>query len=252
MDLITNIDKKSVREKEGVHIAFPFAVPGGQLRYDVANGIVRPEADQLSGACKNFFSVQSWVDISNGEYGVTWATTNAPLIEIGSITAEQPWMKTISPSSSIYSYVMNNYWHTNYKADQEGPVTFRYSIRPHAAFRASDAAKFGAERRQPLVVIPKSSSLPLASLMKLSSSDVLVSSIKPIAGGHSWLAHFYNPTGSTQKVNLQWKNGASINIRPSDAAADPGDPVQAVELAPFDSAYFVISPREDAAHADRP
>ena len=252
VDLITNIDKKPVREKEGVHIAFPFAVPGGQLRYDVATGIVRPEADQLSGSCKNFFSVQSWVDISNGEYGVTWATTNAPLIEIGSITAEQPWMKTISPSSSIYSYVMNNYWHTNYKADQEGSVTFSYSIRPHAAFRASDAAKFGAEQRQPLVVAAMSSSSPLASLMKLSSSEVLVSSIKPIARGHSWLAHFYNPTGSTQKVNLQWKNGASINIRPSDAAADPGDPVQAVELAPFDSAYFVISPREDAAHADHP
>ena len=252
VDLIVNIDKKSVREKEGVHIAFPFSVPEGQLRYDVANSIVRPEADQLPGACKNFFSVQSWVDISNREYGVTWATTNAPLIEIGGITAEQPWMKTISPSSSIYSYVMNNYWHTNYKADQEGTVTFSYSIRPHAAFGASDAAKFGAERRQPLVVAPASSSSPLASLMKLSSSEVLVSSIKPIAGGHNWLAHFYNPTESARKVNLQWGNEVPVNIRSSNAAADSGDPVKAIELAPFDSAYFVISQSENAPHAVRP
>ena len=71
LDLTTNIDKKSVRDKEGTHIAFPFFVPEGQLRYDVANGIVRPETDQLQGACRNFFSVQSWVDISNRKYGVT-------------------------------------------------------------------------------------------------------------------------------------------------------------------------------------
>ena len=124
LDLITNIDKLPVRDKEGVHIAFPFAVPGGQLRYDVADAFVRPETDQLAGACKNFFSVESWVDISNSDYGVTWASANAPLVEIGAITAEQLWMKSIEPSSTIYSYVMNNYWHTNYKADQEGPVTF--------------------------------------------------------------------------------------------------------------------------------
>jgi alpha-mannosidase len=152
VDLITNIDKRSVREKESVHISFPFSVRDGQLRYDVANGIVRPEIDQLAGACKNFFSVQSWVDVSNDQHGITWATANAPLIEIGAITAEQPWMKSITPSTLIFSYVMNNYWHTNYKADQEGPVTFTYSLLPHAEFRASDAAQFGIERRQPFIV----------------------------------------------------------------------------------------------------
>ena len=91
------------------------------------------------------------MDISNREFGVTWATANAPLVEIGEITTEQPWMKSIKTSSSIYSYVMNNYWHTNYKADQEGPVSFAYSIRPHAAFDATEAGKFGLEPLQNVV-----------------------------------------------------------------------------------------------------
>ena len=38
VDLTTRIDKRAVREKEGVHIAFPFSNPGAQLRYDVADG----------------------------------------------------------------------------------------------------------------------------------------------------------------------------------------------------------------------
>ena len=239
LDLITNIDKLPVRDKEAVHIAFPFAVPGGHLRYDVADAFVRPETDQLAGACRNFFSVQSWVDISNRNYGVTWASANAPLVEIGAITAEQPWMKSIEPSSSIYSYVMNNYWHTNYKADQEGPVTFTYSILPHAAFNAVDAAKFGTERRQPLVVsLADASTPPRSSLLHLSSPNVLVSSIKPTADGQSWLAYLYNPTEKNQRVAFVWNNGSPVSIRSSDAAGQTITRTDDFEIAAFGSAYL--------------
>jgi hypothetical protein len=251
MDLITNLDKRSVRDKEGVHIAFPFAVPGGQLRYDVANGVVRPEADQLAGACKNFFSVESWVDISNSQYGVTWATGNAPLIEIGAITAEQPWLKTIQPSSLIYSYIMNNYWHTNYKADQEGPVTFNYSILPHAAFSASDEVKFGVERRQPLIVaLADSSTAPLQGpLMTVSTPDVIVSSLKPIAG-RSWLAYVYNPTGTTQRVSFRSSTGVDFRLRSSDADGRLGDELHDFEVAAFGSAYVAVS-KDDSSGGER-
>jgi alpha-mannosidase len=242
VDVIANIDKLAVRQKEGVHIAFPFSVPEGQLRYDVADGVVRPETDQLAGACKNFFSVESWVDISNREYGVTWATANAPLVELGEITAEQPWMKSIKTSSSIYSYVMNNYWHTNYKADQEGPVTFAYSIRPHAAFDATEAAKFGTERRQPLIVSVSGSPGPLhLPLMELSSTKIIVFSIKPVAAANSWLVHVYNPTAADQMAGLRWKDGERVSIRRSNAAGESGNSVRNFELAAFDGAYFLIS-----------
>ena len=240
LDLITNIDKLPVRDKEGVHIAFPFAVPGGQLRYDVADSIVRPETDQLTGSCKNFFSVQSWVDISNSSYGVTWASVNAPLMEIGAITAEQPWMKTIQPSSTIYSYVMNNYWHTNYKADQEGPVVFTYSIVPHAAFNAVDAAKFGTERRQPLIAsLAVASNPPQPSLLHLSSPNVLISSIMPMPDG-SWLAYLYNPADKPQKIAVLWNNNSAASIHQSDAAGRILNQDQNFEIAAFGSAYIRI------------
>ena len=32
---------------------------------------MRPEADQIPGACKNWFTVQRWVDVSNAHYGVS-------------------------------------------------------------------------------------------------------------------------------------------------------------------------------------
>ena len=46
---------------------------------DVPFGIVRPELDQIPSACKNWFSVNRWVDVSNDQLGVTWVTLDAPL-----------------------------------------------------------------------------------------------------------------------------------------------------------------------------
>lgn len=211
IDIINNIDKIAVREKEGIHFGFPFNVPNGQLRYDVAWGIVQPEKDQLPGSCKNFFSVQNFVDISNNNFGITWATPDVSMIEIGAINAEKPWMKTIEPSQTFYSYVMNNYWHTNYKADQEGPVTIRYSIMPHGKYKLEDAVRFGREQREPLIALISD---PLkknnSSLFTVEPSEILVTSCKPTTGG--WHVQLYNASTKVQRTKIKWNNTIPVSI----------------------------------------
>jgi len=245
IDIANQIDKQAIRDKEGLHVAFPLNVPVGQLRYDVASGIVRPELDQIPGSCKNFFSVQSFVDVSNDQIGVTWATADAPLIEIGGITAEQPWMRMIRPSSLFYSYVMNNYWHTNYKADQEGPFSFRYALRPHRAFRPDEAARFGQEQREPLIVAAANpASKPPSPLFRVAPSEVLASSVTPIDGGQSWLVSLYNPTAVSRSATLGWSTDTAVTIRASDLSGSAGPVVAAaVTVPPFGRRYL----RVDAA-----
>ena len=105
---------------------------------DVGWAAVRPELDQIPASCKNWFSVQRWVDISNDRYGVTWSPVDAPLVEVGGITANligsqtnpDVWIQHLQPSQTIYSWVMNNHWHTNYRAEQEGPTVFRLCHPP--------------------------------------------------------------------------------------------------------------------------
>ena len=221
VDIVNRIDKKAVRTKEAIHIAFPFNVPAGELRYDVAWGIVRPEQDQIPGACKNFFSVQGWVDVSNDERGVTWATPDAPLIEIGSITAEKPWMTEIRPAQNFYSYLMNNYWHTNYKADQEGASDFRFSIRPHARYDQAAAVRFGIERRQPLVISytrpPEMTSTPF---FQIAPTDVIVQSLLPIEP-RCVLATMYNPTSRPQSFEFK-SSRKGIKVYASSLAGERG------------------------------
>jgi len=244
VDIINEFDKQAVREKEGMHIAFPLNVHNGQIRYDVAGAIVRPENDQLDGSCKNFFSVQSWVDVSNTEYGITWATADAPMIEIGAITAEQRWMKSIQPTPLIYSYVMNNYWHTNYKADQQGVVRFRYSIMPHGEYKSTDAVRFGIERRQPLIVsMADQSTVPTSSLFTFDAPDV-IATVKPIVRGSSWLVSLYNPTVQTQRVVLQWNRPMPLAMRYCDGFGMPGEYLPGrIDLTAYATAYVRVDRR---------
>ena len=227
VDIWNELDKRAIREKEAVHFAFPFNVPQGQLRYDVASSIVKPEENQLAGSCKNFYSVQGFVDVSNENYGLTWATVDAPLIEIGAINAEKPWLKRNEPSQTFYSYAMNNYWHTNYKADQEGTVSFRYAMQPHQKYRAERAVQFSIERRQPLIVAPANAASPPAmSLFQLAPSSVIATSIKPIESGRAWLLTLYNPTNAEQTATVNWNKAIPVAFFQSTAFGDAGEHIE--------------------------
>ncbi len=210
VDIINVIDKEKIYKQEGVHLAFAFNVPNGVMRMDTPWAVVRPEADQLPGACKNYFTVQRWVDVSNLEYGVTWATVDAPLIEVGDITSDPRgknvgWIKHIKPSTTFYSYVMNNYWETNYKAGQEGPTTFRYSIMPHRRFDSGRAAKFGIECSQPLIVVPVDSEAPVQeTILSIKPAGVIVTAFKPSEDGTARIMRLFNAGGKSEKARLTW------------------------------------------------
>ena len=214
VDIINVIDKKNIYEQEAVHMAFPFKVPEGAMRMDIPWAVVRPEEDQLPGACKNYFTVQRWVDVSNSDYGVTWATPDAPLIEVGAITSDPRgktvgWIESIKPSTTLYSYVMNNYWETNYKAGQEGPATFRYSIEPHLSFDSGKAAKFGAECSQPLIVVPVDKKTPIPdSIMKVEPASIIVTAFRPSSDGKAWIVRLFNAGGQPEKTTLTWAKPA--------------------------------------------
>ncbi len=226
VEVLNVIDKEKVRDKEAVHLGFAFGVPDGVMRVETPLAVVRPEEDQLDGACKNYLTVSRFVDVSNAQYGVTWATLDAPLIEVGAIRMDVPgpfglagWVKHLEPSQTLYSYAMNNYWETNYKADQEGPTPFRYAIRPHrGGYDGMDAARFGVERSQPLVAVPAGKDAPneITSRLRLDWDDVLVTAFKPSRHGKALIVRLYGASGEPRKVSLAWSDPQPTRVCLSD------------------------------------
>jgi hypothetical protein len=229
VEIIDMVDKTPIRAIEGVHFGFAFNVPNPQVRINSPGAVVQPEKDQLPGACKNWFSVERWVDVSNDNYGVTWVTADAPLMELGGLTANLPrgqpnpdaYMKTIGPSATLYSWVMNNHWHTNYRADQEGEMTFRYYLRPHGAYDAIAAARFGLETTQPLIVVPARGQKPAVSRLRVEPAGVLVSALKPSDVGKAIIVRLYGGSGKDAVAKLAWSKPAPKAVWLSDASEQP-------------------------------
>jgi alpha-mannosidase len=102
---------------------------------------------------------------------------------------------------------MNNHWETNYKADQEGLISFAYAIRPHAGgYDPVAAQRFGRDTCQPLLVVPveprrRSADAPL----ELEGDDgVLLTSLRPSRDGQALMARLFNVADGTQRVRLRF------------------------------------------------
>jgi hypothetical protein len=240
LDIAVTIDKDKVRDKEGVHIAFPFAVAGGSARVDVGWGFVRPETDQIAGGCRDFICARDSVDISNGGFGVTWTSLDAPLVEIGAITDESPrqgerrgWLQKLAPSTRLFSYAMNNYWHTNYKADQEGPVTFRYAVSPHAGSDVAAAKKLGLEAVSPLIPIEAAPAAPLPEFpLAVRAPTFVATSLRPLADGGGWLLRLLNASDRPETLVLSGRAFENGRVFLSDISGTEGRRVSGPLEAP--------------------
>lgn len=210
--LNNRINKIARREKEACYFAFPFKVDKPVVRYDIGWGTVRPECDQLAGACRDFFSVQRWVDLSAQDYGITLSTCEAPLVEFGEISDEtghnsgpRGWKTTTPVGSVAYSFVMNNYWHTNYKADQEGWAEFSYALQPHGMFHSAGVNRFGYERNYPMLArMVDESQIPLEPLFILSVPEVNVTGIQTDTNGKLRQIRLFNMSSKPVEFTIKW------------------------------------------------
>ena len=150
VELLNIVDKIATRTKEGIHFGFAFNVPNGTIRMDIPWGVMIPQADQLPRSNHNWLAFQRWIDVADGQYGVTWIAIEAPLVEIGDITANQidgvhgdPWLKTIAPNQTLFSWVLNNHWNTNFPLEQGCIIPFHYAILPHGTYDPIVANRFG-------------------------------------------------------------------------------------------------------------
>ena len=244
------IDKKAVRAVEGVHLGFSFNVPNPVVHINSPGTIGEPEKDQLPGACKNWFSVERWVDISDSNYGVTWSTADAPLMEMGGLTANLPrsqpdphaYLETIKPASQIYSWVMNNHWHTNYRADQEGSTWFRYAIQPHAAYDPLAAFRFGVDSTEPLIVTPAVGDAPTPARLRIEPPGVVTTAFKPSDDGKALIVRLFNPTSQPQTAHIIWSQPVR-HVWLSSAAEEQGtEAPSAIPVASLDMVTLRVEP----------
>ena len=134
------------------------------------------------------------------------------------------WIERLAPSQTLYSWVMNNHWFTNYKADQEGPTVFRYALRPHAGpYNGVEAARFGIEQSQPLVMAPTTADASplIPSRLKIESADAIVASLKPSNDRKALIVRLFGASGRPGKAAITWARPVPKTVCISDLTERP-------------------------------
>lgn len=210
------IDKIAIRSKEAVHFGFPFneSLSGfaGKTTLDAGYGSMQHLADQLPGSNMDYLYGRRWVDVSSQDRGLQWMLLETPLVEPGNMIDERltinnslkEWKKEGSPTATWFSYAMNNYWYTNYKADQAGVVHFRYALRPHRMMNATDMEKAASEFTQPLLASPVKTDAEFKNgLFELTGGRIVVTSVTPKEDG-SYIIRLFNPEPCVEETTIQW------------------------------------------------
>jgi hypothetical protein len=128
------VNKESIWDPENVFLALPFAAgEGSQLWLDKAGAAVRPVLDQLPGTLTDWYCLQSGYAICGKTFGVAVSSLDAPLLQLGPL---EPGTRLLADGTlperrpaDGFSWLMTNYWETNFEASLGGFHEFRYRIR---------------------------------------------------------------------------------------------------------------------------
>lgn len=87
-----------------------------------------PYEDQLPGSCRDYFSIDSWVQYATPAGRWLWATRDAPLVSFGA--HDLLARRTTAPQQPgrILAMLFNNLWFTNFVADSHGAFEFQFDL----------------------------------------------------------------------------------------------------------------------------
>ena len=246
IEIRNHIRKDLTYAKEAAYFAFPWAATNPTFRLDLANGWVDPEKDLLLGGANEWFAPQNWVNVEDSAAALTLAAVDAPLVSLSDINRGRWPARFTKTSSTVFSYALNNYWHTNTPAGQSGDFVFRYAITSSARFEPEKVARFAREARSPLEASYLRDSdkqleqkappgaLPAgeASLVEVTPDNVLVSTLKGAEDGEGLVVRVLEVAGKASEGKLTFP---LLNI----ASAKEANAVEVPEKALATDAHSV-------------
>ena len=150
IEFINRLRKDPVDTKEAIYFAFPVAAASPEFSYEIQNGWVDPAHDQLKGANPAWFTVQHWVKVASPDLSVGVVPLDSPLVTLGDIVRGTWPERFEAKSGTIFSYALNNYWHTNFRRVQSGDFVFRYVVTSGHELNPGDMARLGRAAMTPL------------------------------------------------------------------------------------------------------
>ncbi len=216
-----SMKKLAVTDPEGVYIAFPFTLPKSHHVVEVSGGTMVAGIEQIAGSASDWNGIQDFVSLRSDSGQILFVSPEIPLVQLGDLnlgkfarvgsSGASPDIKNKQPypaSGAIFSWVLNNYWTTNFLASQEGELKWSYQVTSGADPSNILATRFGMENRVPLLnrvfpasVRPDTALFPKSFFAGNTGSLTLISA-RPSADGTGVLLQIRETAGKADSLTV--------------------------------------------------
>ena len=200
--------KQILTDPEALYVAFPFAMGDARIVFETIGGTLS-QGQQLPGSSSDWNVAQNFVAV-RGKAGQIIVTSNEiPLWQFSDFNMGKFERYPKPGKTWLYSWVMNNYWFTNFRAYQEAGFSWSYELTSTKDTTNTFATKFGWGERNifPTRTFPAGKDelkLPLAESLKIDGSQnvLLVNSRPALNGKDAVILHFRELDGKPADISL--------------------------------------------------
>jgi alpha-mannosidase len=212
VDLELALTKEENRDPEGVYVSFPFALAPPTFLLETGGAVFQAGAEQLPGSCHDWYSVQHAIGVSDGVRSVLWATREAPLVQVGGLRAGT-WSRTLeAPTGHLYAWLMNNFYFTNFKAEQGGNTRFHFRLATRAGEIERPAVRDWGERAAlaPVARVREGFAAGAACWLRVDPPEASVQALALDPDGRSVRLRLQSLAPAPVTATLNWSGGRSL------------------------------------------
>ncbi len=200
--------KQILTDPEALYVAFPFALGDSRIVFETIGGTLT-QGQQLPGSSSDWNVAQNFVAV-RGKAGQIVVTSNEiPLWQFSDFNMGKFERYPKPGKTLLLSWVMNNYWFTNFRAYQEAGFSWSYELTSTKDTTNTFAAKFGWGERNifPTRTFPAGKNElvnPLTESLKIGGSPnvLLVNSRPSFNGRDAVMLHFRELDGKSSEITL--------------------------------------------------
>jgi hypothetical protein len=228
-----SMKKLPVTDPEGVYVSFPFKLNQSHHVVEVAGGTMIPGKEQIEGSSSDWTGIQNFVSLRSDSGQIIFVSPEIPLVQLGDINLGKflrVGSSTPNPSprgeermaypasGSIFSWVLNNYWTTNFLASQQGELKWTYQITSGDNPSNTLATRFGMENRIPFLnrVFPASvradSVMMPNSFFASTDNHLALVSTHPSANGRGIVMQLRETEGRKDSIPVEYLALSSITL----------------------------------------
>ncbi len=245
--MVYRLKKKLNTDPESVYVSFPFELPDGKIHFDVPGGVIEAGVDQLKGSANDWNTVQNFASVRNDKEQIVMVSNEVPLMQFGNINLGRFKAGAVPETNNIYSWVMSNYWVTNFNADQHGEVEWTYALTSSSDNSDGFATQYAWTQRIPLLarVIPAgkdSGSKKIAgSVLDINPHHLLLVNMAPVAGENAVILYLREIAGKPAELNITSPYLNGIKLMECDAVGDVKKDSGIIEFNPLEIKFVKLS-----------